>query len=359
MVKKNVTLQMIADKVGVSKSTVSEVLRDRRGRIQASEATRLKIFDIARKLNFEPNAAARSLITGKTYNIGFLLSSHTNLGIANNYFASILSGVQYACRVHGYNCIVSVYDLSSVKDFVMPMKLKRRTVDAVVISGYVEEEVLQCLIQNNTPFILIGETTDFPLEGILNISRDMVADWLKIFEYLYKLGHRRIGVGGTIGKRWHTLLDDAISRFGQIHSDASLDFVRYNNVPRDDNVFLNAFEQGAKWAKSNSSVTAVVGHDQWCLGFLSGIRENGKNCPQDVSVVSSCDTILCQWGYPSITAISMPLYESGSMATEILVNLIENKITVMEAHRMAAKSLQERQLIVRKSTGPAPGYKQL
>lgn len=352
MFDKKVTLQMIADKVGVSKSTVSEVLRQRKGKIQVGEATRQKILDFAQKVNFEPNAAARSLITGKTYSIGFLLSSHTNLGIANNYFATILSGVQHACRSRGYGCNVSVYDLSSIKDFVMPMKLRRRSVDAVVISGFVEEEVLQCFIQNNIPFILIGETTDFPLEGILTVARDIMSDWLKIFDYLHQLGHRHIGVGGTIGRRWHTLLDQAIAIFNGKHPNEDVVFERFNGVERDDDVFLSAFEQGKKWSKSESRPTAVVSHDQWCLGFMAGIRESGKNCPQDVSIVSSCDTILCQWAYPSITAISLPLYESGIAATEILINLIEEKITLMEAHRNAAKVLGERELIIRKSTGP-------
>ena len=347
-----VTLKTIADRVGVSKSTVSDVLRHRISKIKVGESTKNKIFKVARDLNYEPNAAARALITGKTYNIGFLLSSVTALGLANNYFATLMSGVQDTCSQKGYNCMVSCYDMSSIENFVMPSKLKRRKVDGVVITGYVEEEVLQTLIENGLPFILIGESTDFPLEGVLSVARDMKQDWLSVFEYLYKLGHRRIIVGGARARRKFDLLVEAEDEFKQSFGAEEVTFTNYSDINPAIDPFRFAYRQAKEWLENSDGPTAVVGHDQWCVGFLSGIVDGNRKCPEDISIVSTCDTILCQWYRPAISAISWDLHGGGKAATELLINYIEKKINLIDAHRQAAKIWENRKLLVRNSSGP-------
>jgi len=345
-----VTLKTIADRVGVSKSTVSDVLRCRIGKIKVGEDTKNKIFKVARSLDYEPNAAARALITGRTYNVGFLLSCTTALGLANNYFATLMSGVQDACSQRGYDCIVSCYDMSSIKNFVMPSKLKRRKVDGVVITGYVEEEVLQTLIENGLPFILIGESTDFPLEGVLSVARDMKKDWLSVFEYLCKLGHRHITVGGARAKKEFDSLVETEEEFKQSFGAEKVKFTNFNDINPAAVPFQFAYRQAKEWLESSNGITAVVGHDQWCVGFLSGIVDGGKKCPEDISIVSTCDTILCQWSRPAISAISWDLHGGSKAATELLINYIEKKITLTDAHRQAAKIWENRKLLVRNSS---------
>ena len=350
-----VTLQVIADKVGVSKSTVSDVLRSRVGKVKISKTTKDKIFKVVKELDYEPNSAARTLITGKTYNIGFLLSSETTLGLANSYFASLMTGVQDSCKANGYNCLVSSYDMTTVKSFVMPAKLRRRNVDGLVLTGNIENEVLQTFIDSGLPFILVGENTDFPKEGILSVARDLVADWQVVFEHLYELGHRRIAVGGIATARGLRLFNHAVSYFKESHLyDNDLHFKCYVDISSQDDAFQMANKKAKEWLSSSNRPTAVVGHDQWCIGFMAGVIDGGGKCPDDLSVVCTCDTVLSQWCRPSLTSMSIPLVESGRAVTDLLIQYIEKKINWIDANLLAKDIWDGRHLIFRDSTGSAP-----
>lgn len=350
---KAVTLKMIADKVGVSKSTVSDVLRSRVAKVKVSDSTKEKIFQAVKELNYEPNAAARALVTGKTHNIGFLLSSKTNHGLANNYFSSIMSGVQCASIKRGYNCFVNCYDLSSVKEFVMPSKFRRRVVDGLIISGRIEEQILQMFIDSGLPFILVGENADFPVEGILSVARNLSIDWLTTFEYLYEQGHRHIAVGGIETHLGFERYENAVKEYRSKYPDRDIEFSTYSCIDESCAVMDVAYRQGSDWKTAAGHPTAVVGHDQWCVGFMSGVIDAGYNCPDDISVVSSCDTTLCKWFRPAITAMGLPLYEGGMAAAEVLIDYIERKTNWVEANRRAATIWNDHELIVRESTGKA------
>ncbi|MFI4912597.1 MAG: LacI family DNA-binding transcriptional regulator [Sedimentisphaeraceae bacterium JB056] len=347
---KTVTLQMIADKVGVSKSTVSDVLRARVAKVKVSENTRDRIFQAVKELNYVPNAAARALVTGKTNNIGFLLSSKTNLGLANNYFTSIMSGVQAASVSRGFNCIVNCYDLSSVKEFVMPSKVRRKVVDGIVISGPIEENVLQMFVDSGIPFILVGENADFSVEGVLAVARNISEDWIRSFNYLYDLGHRKIAVGGIETELGYFKFKEAIAKFKEDKPQAEVQFSTYNSPVSCGDVMEYAYKQGQKWCKQSDRPTAVIGHDQWCLAFVSSILDAGYDCPEDVSVISTCDTVLCKWFRPSITSIVLPLYEGGKRATELLIDYINRDVNWMQANRLADTIWEKHDLVVRDST---------
>jgi len=350
-----VTLRVIADKVGVSKSTVSDVLRSRVGKVKISKTTKEKIFKAVRELNYEPNSAARALTTGKTYNIGFLLSSETTLGLANSYFATLMTGVQDSCKANGYNCLVSSYDMTTVKSFVVPAKLRRRNVDGLVLTGNIENEVLQTFIDSGLPFILVGENTDFPKEGILSVARDLVADWQVVFEHLYELGHRKIAVGGIATARGLRLFNKAVARFKQLHPDDNdLEFKCHADVSSTCDAFQVANNKAKEWLVSSDRPTAIVGHDQWCIGFMAGVLDGGCRCPEDLSVVCTCDTVLSQWCRPSLTSMSIPLVESGRAVTDLLIQYLEKKINWIDANLQAKDIWQGRHLVFRDSTGPAP-----
>ncbi|AQQ71763.1 Glucose-resistance amylase regulator [Limihaloglobus sulfuriphilus] len=352
-----VTLQVIADRVGVSKSTVSDVLRARKSKYKVSQATRDRIHQTVKELNYVPNAAARALVTGKTHSIGFLLSSRTNLGLANNYFASILSGVQAAAKEKGYSCVVNCYDMSSVKDFVMPSKVRKKIVDGIVISGRIEEDVLQMFVDSGLPFILVGESTDFTVDGILSVARDLPVDWISSFEYLAKLGHRKIAVGGLETSLGCVVFQKSIQAFREQHPEYDIEFSSYKSLNADTGIMNIAYQQGIEWAKSSERPTAVVGHDQWCVGFISAVLDSGFSCPGDISVISSCDTDLCRWFRPSITAMELPLYQGGKKAAEVLVDYIDRSITWMEANRLANQIWTNHELVIRDSTGPCANLK--
>ena len=345
-----VTMSDIAARVGVSRPTVSDVLRGRAGKVKVSERTRKRILDVVKELNYAPSSVARALAIGKNHNIAFLLSSKTTLGIANDYFATLLAGVQEGCKQRGYNCQVDCYDLSSIKEFVMPSNLKSRHVDGVVISGYVEDEVVQELVDHKIPFILVGESTDFSRDRILSVSRDIVSSYVEIFEHLHSKGHTDIMVGGIVSKHAKQLVEDSKELFLSRNKIAKVVFHEHGTFTLEQDAFECGYEQAKKWAEMSSRPTSLVSDDKFCIGFLKGIRECGFSCPEEISVVSSCDTTLCQWFEPGITAVSTYLYENGLALTNLFIDFLEDKAGWAEVNKKAAGVWKDGELIIRSST---------
>jgi DNA-binding LacI/PurR family transcriptional regulator len=355
-VKSKVTIQDLAKIAGVAKSTVSDVLNERKSGTRVSQKTREKILGIAEKLNYTPQASARALSTGKTYNIGFLLSSKVTLGLANAYFSTIMAGVQQACMEQNYNCTVSTYDLSTIDNFVMPSKLRQRSVDGVVITGQVESKVVEMFIEKQIPFVMVGDTTDFPLRGILAVACDIVMNWVNILKYLTELGHRHILIPGYFDGRSRELLHKGKEIFQKNNPSVPLNIEMPILERIEENQFKVAFEAGEAWAGSDARcrATAVVSNDQWCLGFLSAVQRCGGACPKDLSIICHGDTSICEWFNPAVTAVNMNLFDYGYEASALLIDLLEGRISLADAYRRTADSWKPGKLIVRESTGVVP-----
>src|SRR5580700_9843215 len=96
------TMMDIARDLDVSVVTVSKVLRNQ-GRI--SDATRKRVLQRAKQLNYQMNWVARSLVTRRTYTIGLLLPEFTH-----SFFAEVARAVAQTMRPHGYHVITSYFD---------------------------------------------------------------------------------------------------------------------------------------------------------------------------------------------------------------------------------------------------------
>jgi len=352
------TIQDLATLAGVTKSAVSAVLNNRINGTRVSDKTRAKILRVVKEQNYTPQASARSLSMGRTYHIGFLLSSTINLGLVNACFATILAGVQQASQAQGYNCTVSTYDLSTIKNFIMPKKLRQHSVDGVVITGPVEAKVIKLFQAQQIPFVMVGDTTNFPLQGLLAVAPDMVTNWVTALAHLTRLGHRHLTIPGffTNDRRFHDLLAQGLDMFKARHPAAPLTVDVPSLHETGEDLYQRAFAAGLAWTKVRPQTrpTALISHDQWCIGFMSGVQRGGLACPRDLSILSNNNTPLCQWVNPPISAIDLEPYERGQAATNLLVDLVEKRISLAEAYRHTAASWTPGRLLERDSVGPAP-----
>ena len=343
-----VTLVDVAKVAGVSKSTVSDVLRKRQGKVKVSDRTQKKIFEAVKSLNYFPTASARALSTGRSMNIGFIVSNKITFGLSNFYFSSMMKGVEEACRRRDYNCIIGEHDLATSKNFVAPQKIKTKKVDAIIICGHIEPEVVQVFVDHGTPFILVGESTDFPRESIFSISEDMACTWKISLDHLYAMGHRKIGIGGVSGRRGKLILDQALEDFNHSHSE-KISISQYESRVNADQ-FEQASESGLKWCSDSNRPTAVIGHAYWCVGFLSTIFNQGYICPKDVSLVSTTDSPICKWYNPPISAVSTQLKKNGDSIANLMIDYVEDKIDAATVKKNTKILWEQGQLINRKSS---------
>ena len=112
-----VSLKTIAEKCGVSTATVSKALNDQK---DISEETKSRIRTVAEQLGYFPNAAARSLKTNHSYNLGVLFEEEAGSGLQHEYFSGVLNGLGEQLFIFEVNTISSLINLISIY-FLVPI----------------------------------------------------------------------------------------------------------------------------------------------------------------------------------------------------------------------------------------------
>lgn len=97
---KNITLQDIANELGLTKVSISKALRDHP---DISEDTRIKVKKMAKKLGYRPNLVARSLTSSKSKTIGLIIPK-----IAHYFFATVVESIYKTAFENGYEVIIGV-----------------------------------------------------------------------------------------------------------------------------------------------------------------------------------------------------------------------------------------------------------
>jgi LacI family transcriptional regulator len=303
--------------------------------VRISHATRDAILAAAKELDYQPQAAGRALVTGRTFNIGFILSSKTSLGLSNPYFSSIMSGCAAACKQRGYNCSIGTHDLSSAKDYVTPSKIRNQSVDGVIICGRVEDEIVKTFVDYDLPFVLVGQSSTYPRERILSVSEDISRIWLDMIEYLHNKGHRDILIGGIYTSRLERLMAESIKQFNKKHGQVQTQITGLTTDYESDQLD-QAYKAGLKWAASSNKATALVANAHFCLGFIGAIEDAGYSYPHDISIISTTDELFCRCIRPTLTTLTTPLHDNGALIADLLIDYVEKKCTLKDGQKKAA-----------------------
>jgi len=317
------TISDIARVVGVKKSTVSVVLNRKATAIRVSDRTREKIFQAAQELGYHPNAAARALSTKRTGYIGFMLSDDMAGGWNNSFYATVLAGVEEYCNRRNYGLTISRYNLSNVDTFLFPTRVGQRSVDALVLAGYVTAAVAARFREFGIPCVTVGDNHEvrdlFP-----TVSSDIVTGLGLGVEHAAKHGHVRIGIATASTPRAREVGELVINRARSQRSTAHcrLSLIDTGNLHAD-------YDQGKPllefWLAMtpNERPTALVGGDQPLARFLRELYGRGLSCPEDVSLVTSGDTPLCEWTHPGLSGPKFDYEHLGAAAAKMLLDHLD------------------------------------
>jgi LacI family transcriptional regulator len=122
--KKRITAKDIADKAGVSRTTVSFVLNNVPG-VRIPDETRQRILDAANELNYHPDAAARRMVSGRARVIGFVVRQTAEQAFSDHFLPSVLRGVTQAAAEHGYRTLFEAIDPDNHDDAYTRLMLER------------------------------------------------------------------------------------------------------------------------------------------------------------------------------------------------------------------------------------------
>jgi DNA-binding LacI/PurR family transcriptional regulator len=310
------TLMDVAERAGVSKSTVSNVIR---GTTMVAEETRARVERAIAETGYHPNAIARSLKARTSSAIGIVVPDLTN-----PFYAQLAVGVERAANELGYAVLTANTEcLPSTEADAVRAWLERR-VDGVIIGGMSLASTLpRDLLDRDVPVVLasLGEADD-PRLGV--IDHDDAGAMEAIVEHLYGLGHRRLAF----------VSDHLREHAGERR------YLGFKKALKKRRLVPIAIDDGA---------TAVVAHnDMQAIATIDRLERRGLKVPDDVSVVGFDDVPLAAHNRIQLTTVRSDAIEMSRRAVDLLVR------AAREGRHVSHRELHDVTLIVRSTTARPP-----
>lgn len=329
---KPVTIHDVARLAGVSPATVSRVLNGSSHAVR--EATRRRVLEAVRRLDYYPNRLARSLLRRQTAVVGLLVPD-----VSNPYYASILRGIEDVAHQHGLAVMLCNTDRDPTKQRHYLQTLLEHRVDGVVAAGgtFTREDLR--MVGGRLPVVAVGRhPSEVPCVRVDNVQAAYQA-----CQHLLALGHTRVGF--LAGPHSSLTARDRVRGYRLALRKAGVEF-RSAWVAWSEFTAEGGY-RAAREVVSASRVTALVAsNDQMALGALRALWELGLRVPADVSLVGFDDTPVAAAAVPALTTVAIPAYELGRRAMELLLRV--------RAGEAVADVVLAVQLRVRESTAPPP-----
>jgi LacI family transcriptional regulator len=335
---RSASLADVATLAGVSTGTVSRALSRPE---MISDETRLRVRTAAERLGYVANGAARALAMRRTMTVGAIVPR-----FGSSSFPTLVQALEATLAARGYTLLLSAPDHGASNQGEILRALLGRGVDAVALLGAAQpREVFTMLAAQGTPFVMMwgAGSTEGPCVGF-----DESAAASLVIDHLADLGHRRIGfIGGRTADNERARsrfagLTQAIARRGLI--------LDHEACIETDYGFREGCDAMGRIIQRRRPISALVcGNDYLAAGALSALDGAGVAVPARWSVASFNDNDFAPYLHPALTTVRLPIREIGEAAGRFLLARLQG-----DAAPRAPTDLPVR-LIVRASTGPAPG----
>lgn len=308
-----VTIADIAEKLGVSKSTVSRAINCK-GRIGAE--TRRKILEMAESCNYIPNPMAKGLVLRRTFNIGVVIPRDADKGDIP-FFQNCLVGISEAVYRLDYDVVLVVQGA----DDITPLRrlVTNRKVDGVILTRLEEDDqAVKFLKKEGIPFLVFGTSDD---EELYQIDSDQVSGCFEMTKFMISKGCSRVAVlGGNKNYRVNGF------RLKGFNDACAASGISLNGCP----VYWgmgdqkNIDETLPEIMKDNPQCLVCM-DDAICVYVLKWLKQNEYEIPADIQVISFYDNPVLENNTPPVTALNVNVSSFTGVAGKVLTGLIEGK----------------------------------
>ncbi len=307
-----VTLRELSERCGVSVAAASKALNGQQG-IGAEKAELVR--RTARELGYYPNAAAQTLKTRRSLNIGILFKNV----MANEYFSAILEGVRDTAETRGYD-ITFLSNLSGERGYYE--HAMRRQCDGVLIvqPGYSEAEKAEALklAESDLPVVSI----DLIYQGRSSVTGDNLGGLEEVVNYLYGLGHRRIAfIHGEMGDVTRQRLEGFTRACAARGIRVPDEYVVQGQYQEPD----AAAEATRRLLQCKTLPTCILyPDDTCCLGGIGALAEEGLRVPEDMSCFGYDGSHIAFLVRPTLATHDQNCHGIGEQAVLELIRAIED-----------------------------------
>lgn len=311
---KRPTIQDVAERASVSKSTVSHVINGTR---YVEDGTRQRVLQAIEELQYRPSAVARSLTTNRTYTIGVIVAD-----ISDAFFGNIVSGIGDVLGPANYSATVcNTNQQLDLEGHYLNLLLSQRVDGIIAMSTSQRWDALSLADTKGTPLVFVDRTFDglqYPFVGVNNFTGAYLGT-----QHLIECGKKRIGI--LAGFQRLSTMRERLAGFRQALADYALELPEEWVVTSSLTVRDGRIAASELLSRSNRPEALFINNNLLSLGTLLALDDLDMECPDDVALVGFDDHPWAAVSNPPLTVIRQPAHQMGVVAAEILLDLIEGK----------------------------------
>lgn len=337
------TIVDVAKAAGVSKATVSRVMSENAEYVRP--ATRDRVLAAIEQLGYRPSSIARSLTLKRTNTASILVSD-----VGNPFYPDVIRGVEDVALEHDYNIFLcnTSYDLDRGMTYIRSMIDKQ--VDGILImSSSMSDEWLEELEKHSIPAVVLDWSVHGIKGAVGTIGVDFEPGIQAAVDHLLDLGHQRFAhISGPL-----RLQTSQLRRKAFLVALKSRGIAFEEVVTIESNLRLDGGGLALAQMKELSQLPTAIftANDLMAMGLIRAARAQQMRVPEDLSVVGLDDIWLAADMEPPLTTVALPRYEIGSIAMQMLLDLLASK---HKPHATIDHKQVETYLIVRQSTTQPP-----
>ncbi|MEW6667152.1 MAG: LacI family DNA-binding transcriptional regulator [Thermodesulfobacteriota bacterium] len=308
------TIKEIARKVGVSYSTVSRALNDKKG-VRADLRGRIK--RIADEIGYFPHSSAKALVQNRVGVLGLVIPRTGEFAFQNPYYSQMLLGISDIANKHGYNLMLSINETQTYTALYY-----RRLVDGVIVIGNrLDDEHIAELEEKGVPAVAVPGFLEDSKIDIASVNSENHRCVYRAVCYLLDLGHRKIAfILGTMNSKYSV---ERFIAFQAAFRDRGLTYdSRY--IVESDFSRRDGFRLMGRLLDMPDRPTCVICiNDNVTPGALRQINLRGLKIPDDISVVAIGSSDMLDLVQPPLTTVKTAVTKIGQTAAQMLIQLIE------------------------------------
>jgi len=338
------TSSEVARRAGVSRTTVSFVLNNVMDR-GISEITRERVLAIAREMGYEPNAAARSLVSGMSGTVALVIPKAAHLYV-DAFLGQLVASINEECHRHDLKLLIeSTEDGGREPGSFVNLVTSRRIDGLIVVNPRTAEfEHLERVRDAGIPLIVLsGARPD--LAGFHTLGNDTTLAAATAVNHLLGLGHRRVAYVSFAQPEYRSVTEreqgwhDALSAAG---IDADPAWIEYADISAE-----SGYVATQRLLARNTGITALfAGNDTIAFGAIKAFNEAGLRIPQDVALVGYDDIPLAAYATPPLSTIRSDAIGHGRDAMQALLAQLRG-----EGGGVPKRTEREAELVIRASCG--------
>jgi LacI family transcriptional regulator len=310
MIKKRLSIVDIANKLSISKTTVSFILNGRAKEKRISEELVERVLKFVEEVGYKPNSLAKSLRTGKSNIIGLMVEN-----ISDHFFANIARFIEDRAYKNGYKIIYCSTDNDASKTRELIAMFRDRHVDGYIIAPPVGvEDDIASLIKDELPVVLFDRY--FPGIDSSYVVTDNLYATYNATQYFIDHGYKKIAFITFASHQ--TQMQARMDGYKKALKENGLKPHIKEVVFNQDSRFI--IEPVTEFLKDKDFDAILFGTNRIGVCGLKVISNLGIKVPDDIAVISFDDYDVFELYSPSITAIAQPIEEIADNIITILLD---------------------------------------